>query len=191
MIRSYPDSPEGYVWLSKSLLNQQRADAALVAAQQAVQAAPKSSAALSVRGCARWQAKKDPSAVDDLHKALFISPGIRDAHVCLGQIHEEQKKLDAAIESYSRAFSGRAIDQDVEMTLYERRATFDMLPGLARVRMGEHAAAPWLKVAALYEQMGRCEDARTVYEALLAEDEYLETARKHLHALPCYASSES
>ncbi len=190
ILEARPDSPEGYTWLARSLLGQQRADEALLAAQQAAKMAPKNSVALAVRGCARWQAEKDLSAVNDLRKALFISPGTQDAHVCLGQIYEEQGKLDAAIESYSRALSGRAIDQDVEMTLYDRRATFEMLPGLVRVRMGKHTAAPWLRVATLYEQMERCEDAQAVYRALLAEDEYLEIAQKRLDALPCYADSE-
>jgi tetratricopeptide (TPR) repeat protein len=190
ILEAHPDSPEGYTWLARYLLGQQRADDALLAAQQAAKIAPKSSVALALRGCARWQAEKDPNAIDDLRKALFISPGTQDAHICLGQIYEEQGKLDAAIESYSRALSGRAIDQDVEMTLYDRRATFEMLPGLVRVRMGEHTAAPWLRVATLYEQMERCEDAQAVYRALLAEDEYLEIARKRLEALPCHADSE-
>lgn len=188
MVESRPDSPEGYIWLARSLLSQNEAEDALAAAAKAVKTAPTDSRALALRGCSRWQAERDQDSTEDLRTALFISPGNQDAHVCMGLIYEETGELDAAIESYKRALSGQTISQDVEMTLYDRLATFEPLPGFVDIRMGESAAAPWLRAARLYEKTDRCEAARAVYEALLAQDEFLETAFQRLQALPCYVS---
>lgn len=179
-------SPRGYAWLARSLLEQGRVEAALSAAERAAQLAPNQSPSLAVRGCVRGQTGDRVNATRDLQKALFISPNAQQAHACLGHIHEETGELDAAIEAYIRAVGQRAISQDVEMTLYHRLATFDTLPGLVRIRMGENEADPWLRAARLYEQTNRCEEAQTVYRALLAEDHFLEVARERLRSLPCY-----
>jgi putative inorganic carbon (HCO3(-)) transporter len=190
-IESEPQSVDGYVWLARSLLEQHRTSDAMAVAEQAVSLAPDEGRALAMHGCARWHAKGDLGAIEELHRALFVSSNAGDAYACLGQIHEELGNVDAAIDAYGRALSGRVVSQDVEMTLYGRLVTFEPLPELIQIGLGEHTAAPWLKAARLLEQTGRCEDARFVYETLLAQDRYLHVAQNRLEALNCSADTET
>lgn len=190
MIEASSQDADGYIWLARSLLRQNRASAALVVSERATSIAGRDARAWTIHGCARWQARGELGAIEELHRALFISPRATDAYRCLGEIHQEQGNLDAAIDAYRRSLSGRVVSQDVEMTLYGRLAAFEPLPGLTRIGLGKQKAAPWLELARLHEQADRCEDARAVYRALLAEDTYLQVARERLQALACYDKTE-
>ncbi|TET52872.1 MAG: tetratricopeptide repeat protein, partial [Anaerolineales bacterium] len=191
-IAAAPEWTDGYLWLARSLLDQGRVSEALEAAEQAVALEPLRSDVAAVLGCARYAAGDAARAESDLRYALFlpvVSPfvpvGSREhAYACLAELYRDRGDTNSAIWSYERAIDPRVVSQNVEVTLYGRLAGFDLLPTIVRIRLGEHEATPWLRLADLYEQDGRWEDARRVYLALLAEDPYLAAAHERLDALP-------
>ncbi len=184
LVRQEPDSSSGYVWLARVLLEQGRVSKAVLAAERAVELSPHSSQALAIRGRARWRAGEDVSTEEDLQLALFLSPGAQEAYDCLAQIYQVRGETERAVWAYMRTLPRRAVSQNVEVTLYGRFVTFDLLPSLVRIRFGEREVAPWLSLAHLYEQEDRWEDAQVVYLTLLAQDPYLTGVQERLEALP-------
>ena len=183
LVQAEPDRSDSYVWLAHSLLEQGRVEEAISAAERAVALGPNNAFALAVRGCARWRAHDELGAERDLKLALFIRRP-KEAYDCLGQIYQAQGETDQAIWAYKHTLPSRVVSLETERTLYNRLATFDLLPWLERIRMGRREAEPCLSLARLYEHEGRWGDARAVYLILLAEDPHLEAAEEGLEALP-------
>lgn len=136
------------------------------------------SSAYLVRGLV-YRAWEEPTMAErDWRTALFL--GHDQAAYYLGRLYEERGEVEQAAQFYRRAISPHAIHIDVEITLYDRRATFDLLPPLFRIGVSPRDARSWLALAQLYEAQGNDEQARQIYEALLDEDPYLEVAQEHL-----------
>jgi tetratricopeptide (TPR) repeat protein len=116
-----------------------------------------------------------------LKTAAFLGTG--QAHYYLGQLYEQQGRLQAAEQAYQRGFSPRATSENVEVTIYGRRAGNDMAPQLLRIGISPAAAAPWLALARLQEAQGELDRARYIYQFLLAEDPFLSIAQERLARL--------
>jgi len=184
LVEAAPQSPVGYVWLSRAHLARGAVAEAEAAAERAVELGPNHSPALAARGCARAEAGALEAAGEDLTLAIFLSSRTDEAFACLGEVRLAEGDTAGAISAYQRALPVRAISQDVEVTLYGRFASFDLLPNLVRIGIGERRAEPGLRLGALYEQQERWQAARGLYAMLLAQDPYLEGVRERLEALP-------
>jgi putative inorganic carbon (HCO3(-)) transporter len=151
-------------------------------AQEAVDTHGACGSAYTVRGLANQATGNLAAAELDWRTALFLNQ--REAAYYLGQFYQAQGDTGTAARFYLSAISPSAVPTDVEITLYDRRATFDLLPPLFRIGIGPEQGEPWLALARLREIQGDFEAARQVYRALLVEDPYLEVAQERLDALP-------
>ena len=151
-------------------------------AQQAVDANRACSNAYLVRGLVRQAAGDLAGAETDWRIAHFL--GQPQAAYYLGQLYQARGDTETAARFYASALSPSAVSMDVEITLYDRRAAFDLLPPLFRIGVGAEQAKPWLALARLCEAQGNFEAARQIYQALLLEDPYLAVAQERLDALP-------
>ena len=104
--------------------------------------------------------------------------------VSLGQLYQSQGDTHTAAHYYKNALSPSVVPVDVEITLYDRSTTFDMLPPLFRIGIGPQQAEPWLALGRLYEMEGDFEAAGLVYETVLLKDPYLAEAQERLDGLP-------
>jgi len=150
-------------------------------AQRAIDAHRACGGAYLVRGLVRQTTGDLAAAERDWRAALFL--GQQQAAYYLGRLYEKQGDTGAAAQFYVRAVSPSAVPIDVEVVLYDRRATFDLLPPLFRIGTSPEQAKPWLALARLHEAQGDLGAARQVYRALLFEDPYLEAAQERLEAL--------
>ncbi len=150
-------------------------------AGRAIDVNPACGRAYLVRGLANQAAGNLTAAERDWRTALFL--GQRRGAYHLARLFEMQGDADAAAQFYLRALSPGVVPVDVEVVLYDRRATFALLPPLFRIGMSPEQAEPWLALGRLREEQGEFESARRVYRALLLEDPYLEVAQKRLNAL--------
>jgi tetratricopeptide (TPR) repeat protein len=139
-------------------------------------------------GRIKLQQGDDLAAEKLLKTAAFLGTG--QAHYYLGQLYEQQGRLPAAEQAYQRGFSSRATSENVEVTIYGRRAGNDMAPQLLRIGVSPAAAAPWLALARLHETQGEPDQARYIYEFLLAEDPFLSIAQERLARLEDAAGSQ-
>lgn len=151
-------------------------------AQEAVDTQWACGGAYTVRGLVNQATGNLAAAERDWRTALFLNQ--REAAYYLGQFYQTQGDAGAAARFYLSAISPSAVPTDVEITLYDRRATFDLLPPLFRIGIGPEQGESWLALARLREIQGDFEAARQVYRALLSEDPYLEVAQERLDALP-------
>ncbi len=124
----------------------------------------------------------EAQAVRAWHKAVFL--GELRANYDLGQLALAHGDPAAADAAWRGAFVPHAVSQDVEVTLYNRRATFDVLPPLFRVGVGPEQAAPWLALGAQLAADRHFSAARQIYQILLIEDPYLAEVRQRLQRLP-------
>jgi tetratricopeptide (TPR) repeat protein len=121
------------------------------------------------------------AAESEWRKALFLGEPLSGYY--LGWLAERQGDSIAAETHYRQSIFPHVVRQDVEVALYDRRVTFDLLPPLFRVGVGPAQAEPWFALADLLASQGRVSEARQVYEALLVEDPYLSSAQERLKAL--------
>jgi tetratricopeptide (TPR) repeat protein len=105
------------------------------------------------------------------------------AYYYLGQLYEQQGDLQAAEVAYGRGFSPHATAENIEVTIYGRPGANDLAPQLVRIGVGPRQAKSWLALARLYEKQYRFEEAKRVYEWLLAEDPFLAIAQDRLNLL--------
>jgi tetratricopeptide (TPR) repeat protein len=156
-------------------------DAAGDIAQQAIDAQSACGGAYVVLGLVN-QAGGDLGAAErDWRTAIFLNQ--RQAAYYLGQLYQAHGDSSGAARFYSMALSPTAVPIDVEVTLYNRKAAFDLLPPLFRIGLGPMQAQPWIALAQLREAQGDLVQARQVYLALLAEDSYLTIAQEKVNAL--------
>jgi tetratricopeptide (TPR) repeat protein/O-antigen ligase len=168
--------------LARAMFETGRIGEAQRQAQEAINAYRACGSAYTVRGLTNQAMGNLAAAERDWRAAIFLNQ--REAAYYLGQFYQAQGDVDAAARFYLRAISPSAVPTDVEITLYDRRATFDLLPPLFRIGISPKQAEPWLALARLREIQGDFEAARQVYQALLVEDPYLEVAQERLDALP-------
>lgn len=116
-----------------------------------------------------------------LKTAAFMGNG--RAYYYLGQLYEQQGRLQEAESAYQRGFLPHVTSENIEVTIYGRRSGNDLAPQLLRIGLSPAAAAPWLALARLHEAQGRYEQARTIYRFLLADDPYLTVAQERLALL--------
>jgi tetratricopeptide (TPR) repeat protein/O-antigen ligase len=135
-----------------------------------------------VRGMVRSTLGNPSGAEADWHTALFL--GEREAAYHLGQMCQRQGDTESAAGFYLLALAPSPMRMDVEVTLYDRRASFDLLPPLFRIGMSAADAAPWLELGRLRELEGEVDAARRIYVALSREDPYLAAAQERIDALP-------
>jgi tetratricopeptide (TPR) repeat protein len=168
--------------LARSMFETGRIGEAQRQAQEAINASGACGSAYTVRGMVNQAMGNMAAAERDWRTALFLNQ--REAAYYLGRFYQTQGDASAATRFYLSAISPSAVPTDVEITLYDRRATFDLLPPLFRIGISPKQAEPWLALAQLREIQGDFEAARQVYRALLIEDRYLEVAQEQLDALP-------
>jgi tetratricopeptide (TPR) repeat protein len=124
----------------------------------------------------------DMAAAENLLKtAAFL--GDHRAYYYLGQLYEEQGDIHAAEAAYRQGFSPHYISENIEVTIYGRPGGIDLVPQLLRIGVSPGQAAPWLELARLYEEQERFEDAKRLYQLLLAEDPFLTVGRERLALL--------
>lgn len=157
-------------------------DEAARLAQDAIDAYRACGYAYLVRGLVNQATGDLAAAKRDWHAALFLDQ--REAAYYLGQLYEAQGDTSAADRFYLSALSLSAVPTDVEIILYDRRATFDLLPPLFRIGVSPEQGESWLALGRLREAQGDLEAARQVYRVLLLEDPYLIEAQERLDALP-------
>jgi tetratricopeptide (TPR) repeat protein len=124
---------------------------------------------------------RDAEAIKDWQTALFL--GDRRAGFFIGRAYERAGKDDEALKAYSHALPVITISNDVEVILYGRRLTFDILPPLERIGVERDGYLAALAAAGILEKKGRLDDARLVYESLLAQDPYLPEVKIRLAVL--------
>jgi tetratricopeptide (TPR) repeat protein len=151
-------------------------------AQQAIDAAWTCSIAQLVQGLVN-EAKGNLSAAELGWRTAFYF-GQSDAAYYLGQLYQRQGDTSTAAHYYKSAISPSVVPVDVEITLYDRNTSFDMLPPLFRIGVGPQKAEPWLALGRIYEAEEDFEAARLVYETVLLQDPFLVEAQERLDALP-------
>ncbi len=134
-----------------------------------------------LQGRVQLDAKAYALAEKSLKTAAFLSHP--RAYYYLGQLYERQAQLQAAEMAYQRGFAPRYLPENIPAAIYDRFGASDLVPQLLRVGAGARQAEAWLALADLYEAQGRFEKAQRVYRLLLAEDPFLEIARKRLEQL--------
>lgn len=167
--------------LARAWIDAEETDAAMSLIQQAIDAQPACGEAYVVRGMVRQMAGDPTAAERDWRTALFLNQ--REAAYYLGQVYQVQGDYETASRFYWMALPSASLPVDVEITLYGRRAAFDLLPPLFRIGVGPAQAGPWLALGQLFEAQGNLESARRVYEALLLQDPYLGIAQERMNAL--------
>jgi tetratricopeptide (TPR) repeat protein len=109
--------------------------------------------------------------------------GEYQAYTYLGQLYEQNGQLKAAEAAYARGFSPHYISENIEITIYGRSGSNDLVPQLLRIGVGPVQAAPWLALARLYEAQARFAEAKQLYELLLLEDPFLKVGQERLSLL--------
>jgi O-antigen ligase/Flp pilus assembly protein TadD len=181
ILKDVPTDCESLALLARSRLRASQAAEAAQLAGQALAANPACASGYWARGLAR-QAAGDPAGAEaDLRTALFL--GHTRAAYSLGQLNEARGDQEAAGRFYAMGVAPSAIPTDVEVVLYNRQATFDLLPPLFRIGVGPEQAEALLALGGWCERQGDQDCARRVYRALLAEDRYLGVARQRLRVL--------
>jgi thioredoxin-like negative regulator of GroEL len=122
---------------------------------------------------ARTIMETDPAEAERLLRIARFQ-GARRANLYLGMLYEARGQLEEAEVFYETGFQGHTIDQNVEVTLYQRRGTSDLLPQLVQTGLSEHDAAPWLALARLYVDEGLAASAQEIYDALARQDPYFQ-----------------
>jgi tetratricopeptide (TPR) repeat protein len=168
--------------LARSQFEMDNVDEAGHLAQKAIDTLWTCSGAQLVRGLVNLAEGNLAAAEVDLRTALYFRHP--DAAYYLGQLYQSRGDTDTAAHYYENAISPSVVPVDVEITLYDRSTTFDMLPPLFRMGIGPQQAEPWLALGRLYEMESDFEAARLVYETVLLEDPYLAEAQERLDALP-------
>jgi tetratricopeptide (TPR) repeat protein len=177
-----PEDCTGLTALARARLEMNKVEEAGNLAQRAIDANRACGSAYLVRGMASHAAGDLAAAERDWRAALFLNQ--RWGAYYLGQLYEMQGDPDTAAQFYLDALSPTAVPIDVEVVLYDRRVTFDLLHPLFRIGVSPEEAEPWLALARLHEVQGDFETARHVYRTLLLEDPYLQVAQERLNALP-------
>jgi O-antigen ligase/Flp pilus assembly protein TadD len=181
ILEDTPDDCGALAALARARLEAGSATQARDLAQRAVDRQPACGSIYVVRGLAAAAAADLGAAERDWRTALFLNE--REAGYYLGRLYQARGDEDAAARFYLSAMSPTFVPIDVEVALYDRRATFDQLPPLFRVGVGPAQAAPWLALAELREDQGDWEAARRVYAALLMEDPFLTDVQGRMKAL--------
>ncbi len=132
-------------------------------------------------GRVKWQQGDEATAEKLLKTAVFLDQ--REAYYYLGQLYEQQGDWRAAEAAYGRGFLPHATAENIEVTIYGRPGANDLAPQLVRIGVGPRQAKAWLALARLYEGQQRFDEARRVYEILLAEDPFLVVAQERLDLL--------
>lgn len=132
-------------------------------------------------GRARLQQGDEITAEKLLKLAVFL--GDSEANYFLGQLYEQQGKTQAAMTAYQRGFSLRTTNENLSMTIYGRFTGNDLAPQLMRIGIGQPQAQSWLALANLYETQQHIEEAKQIYQFLLAEDPFLDIAQERLDLL--------
>jgi O-antigen ligase/tetratricopeptide (TPR) repeat protein len=177
------DSPFDCLALSaraRARLRAGQADFARQEAEMALSVNRGCGAAYLVSGQARYALGDLVAAERDWRTALFLGQPRASFH--LGQLYQSRGDVGAAARFYQMDLPVTTTPTDVTATLYGWPVAFDLLPPLFRIGVGSEEAAAGLALAALHEAEGDWTSARLVYQALLAEDPYLEEAAKQLEA---------
>jgi tetratricopeptide (TPR) repeat protein len=116
-----------------------------------------------------------------LKTAIFL--GNREAHYYLGRLLEQRGELQAAALAYEQGFSYRATSENIAVTIYGRLEGNDFAPQLLRIGLAQRQAQALLALARLYEGEQRLEEAKHIYELLLAEDPFFTFAQEQLELL--------
>lgn len=91
------------VWLYLDHLN--NIERALELSQQAIITHPDNAMGYNLKGWAETYAQDYTAAEQDLSYALILDPNLAAAHLNFGRLYETQGNLDAAKESYKRAYT--------------------------------------------------------------------------------------
>jgi tetratricopeptide (TPR) repeat protein len=118
-------------------------------------------------GRLKWFAGDDAAAEAFFKRAAFA--GDREGHTYLGQLYEQQGKLDAAKAAYQKGWLV-AVFENIEVSIYGRYGANDLAPQLIRLA-DERTFAPVLALARLANAEGHPEEADRLYN-LLAEQDY-------------------
>jgi tetratricopeptide (TPR) repeat protein len=182
ILEGAPEDCTGLTALARTRFEMNKIEEAGDLTQRAIDANRACGSAYLVRGMASHAAGDLAAAERDWRAALFLNQ--RWGAYYLGQLYEMQGDPDTAAQFYLDALSPTAVPIDVEVVLYDRRVTFDLLHPLFRIGVSPEEAEPWLALARLHEVQGDFETARHVYRTLLLEDPYLQVAQERLNALP-------
>ena len=124
-------------------------------------------------GWAKLQAGELDSAEELLQTAAFQRQ--RQAYYYLGQLYQQQGKVQAAEDAYSRAFL-LASPENIEVTIYGRFGGNDLVPQL--IRIGDiNQVQPLKALIQLYAAQQRTEDIDHVHNLLRQIDPFFESVR--------------
>ncbi|PWH13638.1 MAG: hypothetical protein DDG58_13635 [Ardenticatenia bacterium] len=167
--------------LARAHLAQGELADALQMAEQAVRADAACGSAYLLRGQVHLARGEESAAERDWRIALFLGQSRAAYH--LGRLDEARGNRGAAIRWYRYALPVTALPTDVEVVLYNRHATFELLPPLFHIGVGPEEAAPYWALGELYQAQSDYAAARQVYQLLLIQDPFLSEARRRLEAL--------
>jgi serine/threonine protein kinase/tetratricopeptide (TPR) repeat protein len=98
-----PDYPQAHEWYSAYLISQGRFDQAIQEGQRAVELDPLSPEIRSILGLNLYFARRYDQAAVELHKTLELDPNYWIGYYYLGQVYEQQGRLDDAIAAQRKA----------------------------------------------------------------------------------------
>lgn len=163
--------------LAELFLNRQQPEKALAVLDRE----PRNGSEYRLAGRAKLQQGEEAAAESLLKLAVFF--GDREANYFLGRLYEQQGDTQAAMAAYQRGFSPHATAENVSMAIYGRFTSNELAPQMTRMGVSQHQARSWLALASLYETRQRFEEARQIYQILLAEDPFLDVAQERLDLL--------
>jgi serine/threonine protein kinase/tetratricopeptide (TPR) repeat protein len=98
-----PDYPQAREWYSWYLISQGRFDQAIQEGQRAAELDPLSPEIRSILGLNLYFARRYDQAAVELHKTLELEPNYWIGYYYLGQVYEQQGRLDDAIAAQRKA----------------------------------------------------------------------------------------
>jgi serine/threonine protein kinase/tetratricopeptide (TPR) repeat protein len=98
-----PDYAQAHEWYSWYLISQGRFDLAIQEGQRAVELDPLSPEVRSILGLTLYFARRYDQAAVELHKTLELDPNYWIGYYYLGQVYEQQGRLDDAIAAQRKA----------------------------------------------------------------------------------------
>jgi TolB-like protein/Flp pilus assembly protein TadD len=98
-----PDYAQAHEWYGWYLISQGRFDLAIQEGQRAVELDPLSPEVRSILGLTLYFARRYDQAAVELHKTLELDPNYWIGYYYLGQVYEQQGRLDDAIAAQRKA----------------------------------------------------------------------------------------